>query len=190
MEKSRTAGDRERIMAKRESIGDPRRSFMAKGVLAAGALTLGATPFGTATGSAQREQTAVFSNNYYPEAGFDVVSPLQTSATVEILQADGEPVPEISQPDEWTGYIIRYDIGDVREAGITTFLFTRGQRLSAGSRGTIGEDASVLSSQLNLLSTSVTEETETGPQPLEEDEIDAFEEAIRDDDDDPENGGE
>lgn len=121
-------------------------------------------------GGAQRERTAVFSNHYYPGARFEVIAQLQTNTTVEILRADEDPVPEISQPDEWTGHIIRYDIGDIRESGITTFLFTRGRRLSPTESGTIGDDASVLSSRLNLLSTSVTEQTGEGRQPLEEDE--------------------
>ncbi|RKD97306.1 hypothetical protein ATJ93_0291 [Halopiger aswanensis] len=125
---------------------------MAKGALATGALALGG--FGTATVSAQEDQIAVFATDLYPGADFDVIAQLQESTTVEILQLDGETVSEISQPDEWTGHIIRYDIG--QESGITTFLFVRGAGLSAGDSGTLGEEASVLSSDLNLMSTSVS----------------------------------
>lgn len=137
-------------MSEYETRGGSRRSFMAKGVLAASALALGASAFGTATVSAQRAQTAVFSNNYYPGASFEVIAPLQTNTTVDRLRAEGETVPEIAQSNEWTGHIIRYD-----EAGITTFLFTRGQRLNADENGTMGDDASMFSSQLNLLATMV-----------------------------------
>ncbi|MDS0476870.1 calcium-binding protein [Natrinema sp. 1APR25-10V2] len=134
---------------------------MAKSALATGALTLGTGAFGTATVGAQQEQVAVFADSYYPGANFDVVDPLQQGTTVDILQVDDEPVAEISQPDEWTGHIIRYDIG--RGAGITTFLFVRGGRLSRGDSGTIGPDASVLSSNLNLLNTTL-DGGETGGQ--------------------------
>ncbi|WP_408957904.1 calcium-binding protein [Natrinema sp. 74] len=140
-------------MSERETTGDSRRSFMAKGALATGALTLGTGAFGTATVGAQEDQVAIFADSYYPGANFDVVAPLQTSTTVEVLQLDGETVEEISQPDEWNGHIIRYDIG--QQSGITTFLFVRGASLSRGDSGTIGEDASVLSSQLNLLNTTL-----------------------------------
>ncbi|WP_120246522.1 calcium-binding protein [Halopiger aswanensis] len=126
---------------------------MAKSALAAGALTLGTGAFGTATVAAQREQVAVFADSYYPGANFDVIDPLQQGTTVDILQVDDEPVTEISQPDEWTGHVIRYDIG--QGAGITTFLFVRGDRFSRGDSGTIGPEASVLSSDLNLLTTSL-----------------------------------
>ncbi|QRV17291.1 calcium-binding protein [Haloterrigena salifodinae] len=126
---------------------------MAKGALATGALTLGTGAFGTATVGAQGDQVAVFANNYYPGGNFDVIAPLQTSTTVEVLQLEGETIPEISQPDEWSGHIIRYDIG--QQSGITTFLFVRGQSLSADDSGTMGEEASVLSSDLNLLNTTL-----------------------------------
>ncbi|WP_229380236.1 calcium-binding protein [Haloterrigena salifodinae] len=140
-------------MSEQDITGDSRRSFMAKGALATGALTLGTGAFGTATVGAQGDQVAVFANNYYPGGNFDVIAPLQTSTTVEVLQLEGETIPEISQPDEWSGHIIRYDIG--QQSGITTFLFVRGQSLSADDSGTMGEEASVLSSDLNLLNTTL-----------------------------------
>ncbi len=126
---------------------------MTKGALATGALTLGTGAFGTATVGAQEDQVAVFASELYPGADFDVLAQLQASTTVEILQLDGETVPEISQPDEWNGHIIRYDIG--QQSGITSFLFARGTSLSAGDSGTLGDDASVLSADLNLMNTSL-----------------------------------
>lgn len=116
-------------------------------------LALGGGSFGTATVAAQQERVAVFAFKYYPGADFDVVAQLETSTTVNVLQSEGETVPEISQPDEWTGHIIRYDVG--QDAGITTFMFLRDQSLSAGDSGTLGTDASMLSPQLNLLNTSL-----------------------------------
>ncbi|WP_306054332.1 calcium-binding protein [Natronococcus wangiae] len=128
---------------------------MAKSALAAGALTLGTATIGTSVAGAQDgEEVAVFADNYYPGADFDVLARLETSTTVDTLQVDDETVPEISQPDEWNGHIIRYNIGG-ESGGITTFLYIRGASLSDGDSGTIAEDASVLSSDLNLLSTSV-----------------------------------
>ncbi len=130
---------------------------MARSTLATAALTLGTGAFGTAAVGAQQEQVAVFADSYHPGATFEVVAPLQQGTTVDILQVDDEPVAEISQPDEWTGHLIRYDIG--QGAGITTFLFVRGQGLNAGDSGTIGPAASVLSSDLNLLETTLGEGT-------------------------------
>ncbi|SEW26904.1 hypothetical protein SAMN05216285_3625 [Natrinema salifodinae] len=154
---------------------------MAKGALAAGALTLGTGAFGTATVGAQDDQVAVFANNFYPQASFDVLAQLETSTTVEILQVDGETVSEISQPDEWAGHIIRYDIG--QESGITSFLFVRGQSLSTDDSGTIGEDASVLNSDLNLLSASIDSGT-TGDTDTIEEDTDDDNGAIEEDTDD------
>lgn len=141
-------------MTRQDTTGDSRRSFLAKSALTTGTLALGTGAFGTATVGAQQERVAVFANNYYPGATFDVIDRIETGTTVDILMAEGDTVPEISQPDEWVGHIIRYQIGTA-ESGITTFLFAQGESLDAGDSGTIGEDASVLSSRLNLLSTSL-----------------------------------
>ncbi|SEH17689.1 hypothetical protein SAMN04487967_3340 [Natronorubrum sediminis] len=168
---------------------------MAKSALATGALALGTAGFGTATvGAQESDRVAVFANNYYPGADFSVIAVLETSTTVNILQDDDETVDEISQPDEWGGHIIRYDIGE--EAGITTFLFADGQQLSAGDTGTISEDASMLSPDLNLLSTSLDDAAEPDDDvddddDLEDDDLDDddldddddFEDDVDDDDD-------
>lgn len=97
----------------------------------------------------------VFSYDYEAESNFDVVAQLETSTTVRILQTvDEETVPEISQPDDYTGHIIRYESDDGPLAP-TTLLFVRGGSISAGESATLGGDASMFSSQLNLLTTSV-----------------------------------
>ena len=127
---------------------------MKKGALATGALTLGSATVTPAAADGQQERVAAFSFRFYPGASFDVVAQLEQSTTVEVLQEEGQTVPEISQPDEWTGHIIRYDTG--REGpGITAFLFIRGRSLNPGDSGTLATEASMLSSRLNLLSTSL-----------------------------------
>lgn len=102
----------------------------------------------------QDERVLVFSYDYYPGINFDVVSQLETGTTVSILQTvDEETVPEISQPDEYTGHIIRYDIGG--SVGITAFLFSRDVSLDAGDSGTLSDMGSMFSPTLNLMQTSV-----------------------------------
>ncbi|WP_049924399.1 calcium-binding protein [Halopiger djelfimassiliensis] len=176
-------------MTEQDTTGDSRRSFMAKGALATGALTLGTGAFGTATVQAQQVRVAVFANNYYPGASFEVVAPLEAGTTVDILRVDDETVPEISQPDEWGGHIIRYDIG--QDSGITTFMFIRGRLLSSGVEGQIGDEATVLSSDLNLLSTTASGNSDTDNDTVEEetDNEDLIEEPEEEDTNDTENGG-
>ncbi len=125
---------------------------MAKSALATGAVALGT--LGTGTVSAQAEEAAVFASALLPGVDFDVIAELPTSTTVDLLQAEGETLQTISQPDEWNGHIIRYDIG--QDSGYTTFLFVRGGRLSTDDSGSIGEEASVLAEELNLMSTTVS----------------------------------
>ena len=101
----------------------------------------------------QQDRALVFSYDYYPGTEFDVISQLETGTTVRILQTvDEETVPEISQPDDYTGHVVRYQVGP--GAGITSFLFLRDEALSAGDSGTMGEVASMFSPDLNLLQTS------------------------------------
>ncbi|WP_254764860.1 hypothetical protein [Natrinema marinum] len=100
-------------------------------------------------------QVLVFTYNYEAGESFDVVSQLETSTTVSILQtADGETVPEISQPDEYTGHVVRYSTDDGPQAP-SVLLFTRDQSYSSGDSATLGEDAQMFSTQLNLISTSI-----------------------------------
>ncbi|WP_226006335.1 calcium-binding protein [Natrinema salinisoli] len=167
-------------MSEQDTTGDSRRSFMAKGALATGALTLGTGAFGTATVGAQENEVAVFASGFFPGAEFTVLDELQTSTTVEVLQLEGETVDEISQPDEWTGHIIRYEIGS--ESGITTFMFVRGGSLSAGDSGTIASDASVLSPDLNLINTSLNGDDVETDETDETDEMNETEETEETDD--------
>lgn len=103
----------------------------------------------------QEESALVFSHDYEAGADFDVISALETSTTVNILQtADGETVPEISQPDDYNGYIIRYNGGDP-PLSPTTLLFVSGVSLSDDDSGTLGDSASMFSTQLNLMETTL-----------------------------------
>lgn len=103
----------------------------------------------------QEGQALVFSYDYKAGSTFDVISQLETGTTVRLLQtAEGESVPEISQPDEYNGYVIREQTQNGPLAP-TTVLFVRGQTFSSGDTATLGEDASMFSSQLNLLSTTL-----------------------------------
>uniref|UniRef100_A0A7D5GNQ9 Uncharacterized protein n=1 Tax=Natrinema halophilum TaxID=1699371 RepID=A0A7D5GNQ9_9EURY len=93
----------------------------------------------------------VFSYDYFPGGSFEVISELQQNTVVDMLVVGGETVDEISQPDEWSGYVIRYDMENDEAAGVTTFLFTRSEDLSVDDSESLGEDAQMFSPALNLL---------------------------------------
>ncbi|WP_227354543.1 twin-arginine translocation signal domain-containing protein [Haladaptatus salinisoli] len=133
-----------------------RRSFMKKGALATGALALGLGSAGSA--SAQGQNVLVYTYDYHPNVQFRVIQSLEQSTTVRLLsRPGGGNVPEISQPDDYNAYIIRYLLGggDGGQGQITTFVFGRDLSLNTGSTRSFSGDASVFSSTLNLLSTSI-----------------------------------
>ncbi len=133
-----------------------RRSFMKKGALATGALALGLGSAGSA--SAQSRNVLVYTYDYHPNVEFRVVNSLEKSTTVKLLEKPGGGnVPEISQPDNYNGYIIRYLLGGGNggQGQITTFVFGQGITLNQGDTRRFSGDASVFSSTLNLLSTTV-----------------------------------
>ncbi|ODR82947.1 hypothetical protein BG842_15190 [Haladaptatus sp. W1] len=135
---------------------EDRRSFMKKGALATGALALGLGSAGTA--AAQNQNVLVYTYDYHPNVEFRVENSLEKATTVRLLQRPGGGnVPEISQPDNYNGYIIRYLLGQNggSEAQITTFLFGDGLSLSQGDTRRLSGGASVFSSTLNLLSTNL-----------------------------------
>ncbi|WP_435153620.1 twin-arginine translocation signal domain-containing protein [Haladaptatus sp. DFWS20] len=130
-----------------------RRSFMKKGALAAGALALGLGSAGTAT--AQDNEMLVYTYAYHPNVPFRVENTLEQSTVVRLLaRPGGGDVPEISQPDDYSGWVVRYDLGG-QDASITTIVFSRGASLSSGDRRRLAGDASIFSSGLNLLSTNL-----------------------------------
>ncbi|EFW90418.1 hypothetical protein ZOD2009_20213 [Haladaptatus paucihalophilus DX253] len=135
---------------------EDRRSFMKKGALATGALALGLGSAGTA--AAQNQNVLVYTYDYHPNVEFRVENSLEKATTVRLLQRPGGGnVPEISQPDNYNGYIIRYLLGQNggSDAQITTFLFGDGLSLSQGDTRRLTGGASVFSSTLNLLSTDI-----------------------------------
>ncbi|GAA0223857.1 hypothetical protein ACFFQF_09195 [Haladaptatus pallidirubidus] len=130
-----------------------RRSFMKKGALATGALALGLGSAGTA--AAQDSEVLVYTYDYHPNVPFRVTNALEQSTTVRLLERPGGgDVPEISQPDDYSGYVIRYNLGG-QNAAITTMMFSRSASLSSGDRRRFSGDATIFSSELNLLSTNL-----------------------------------
>ncbi|KZN26313.1 hypothetical protein A4G99_21115 [Haladaptatus sp. R4] len=135
---------------------EDRRSFMKKGALATGALALGLGSAGSA--SAQGRNVLVYTYDYHPNVEFRVVNSLEKSTTVRLLEKPGGGnVSEISQPDNYNGYIIRYLLGGGGggQGQITTFMFAEGVSLSQGDTRRFSGSASVFSSTLNLLSTNL-----------------------------------
>ncbi len=101
------------------------------------------------------ERVLLFTYDYEAGATFDVVSQLEQGTSVRLLQTtEGETVPEIPQPDEYNGYVVRNQ-SDSGPLEPTTVLFVRGQTLSVDDSETLSEDASMFSSRLNLFSTSL-----------------------------------
>ncbi|WP_226006336.1 hypothetical protein [Natrinema salinisoli] len=95
----------------------------------------------------------VYTYNFEAGESFDVVSELETSTTVRALQtAEEETVSEISQPDEYNGYVIRYQVDDGPQ-GPTVLMFSRDATFDSGDTGTLGEDAQIFSTELNLIAT-------------------------------------
>ena len=107
--------------------------------------------------TAQGRNVLVYTYDYHPNVEFRVTHSLEKATTVRLLERPGGgTVPEISQPDDYNGYIIRYLLGGGSGQGqISTFIFLQGGTLSQGSTHQFSGDASVFSSELNLLSTSI-----------------------------------
>lgn len=104
----------------------------------------------------QEGRVLTFSYDYQAGRTFEVISRLQTSTTVRLLTLDDEEtIPEISQPDEYTGHVIRPESAADGALEPTTLLFIRGGSISPGESATFGTDVSMFSSDLNLLSTTV-----------------------------------
>ena len=138
-----------------ETDSDDRRSFLKKGALATGALALGLGSAGSA--SAQSRNVLVYTYDYHPNVEFRVTHSLEKATTVRLLERPGGgTVPEISQPDNYNGYIIRYLLGGGSGQGqISSFIFLQGGALSQGTTHRFSGNASIFSSELNLLSTSI-----------------------------------
>jgi hypothetical protein len=137
-----------------EQTDGSRRDFLKKAALTTGAVALGVSSAGTAAAQ-DTENVLVFADDYSPRTQFRVISQLPASITVRMLRRPGGgTVPEISQPDDYIGYAIRFNAGDRVVTG-GAFVFTR-RVLNDGSRHRFTSNASVFASDLSLLSTQIT----------------------------------
>jgi len=153
-----------------ESTDSERRSFLKKSALASTALALGGSGAASATEPVAAERTAVaqqtaqglvFAYDYWPLTPFLVINQLQTSTTVDILNGiDDEGIPEISQPDEFNGYVVNYRMTE-EGPGLYTTVFTEGS-LQRDERYQFEEDASMFSTDLNLLESTLTSQGNGG----------------------------
>ncbi len=135
------------------SADDSRREFMKKGLLAAGALGLGIAGVGTVAAQGDRD-VLVYFDDYVADSEFRVVSILPATITVRMLTLPGGgEAPEISQPDDYNGYAIRYVRG-TNVAG-SSYVFTKGT-LQERTKYRFSNQASVFSSRLGLLDTTVS----------------------------------
>ncbi len=126
---------------------------MRKGALTAGLLTVGLTATGTATAQDSSDEVLVFTDDYIARTPFRVISQLPQSITIRLLQLpNGNDVPELSQPDDYNGYSIRYGSGGSVIAA--SYVFTQ-QTLREGNRFRFSSDANIFSGRLNLVSATV-----------------------------------
>ncbi|WP_227355454.1 hypothetical protein [Haladaptatus salinisoli] len=130
-----------------------RRDFVKRGALAAG-FALGVTA--TENAAAQdRIEALVYTDDYIARTPFRVVAELPISITIQLLSLpNGNNVPEISQPDDYNGYTIRYSFGDGNVVD-ASYVFTTGT-LREGISYRFAPEANFLNGRLNLLSTTVS----------------------------------
>ncbi|WP_175424182.1 hypothetical protein [Haladaptatus sp. W1] len=169
-ENTDASGKEDAKLAQEESktLGNhSRRSFLKRGVVTASAIG-GLSVAGSATGLAQTSERAalqqskdvlVFLYGYQPNLPFRVLGTLEQVNTVRLLTPiRGGPAPEISQPDNYTGYIIGLVGLDVRTP---TFLFTQDSQLNinptqAFSGYQFSPEFASFSSELSLIETTIT----------------------------------
>ena len=137
-----------------ETTDDSRRDFLRKTAVATGALALGITGAGTAAAQDSDRNVLVFADDYSPRTNFRVISQLPASITVRMLRRPGGgTVPEISQPDDYIGYAIRFGAGGQVVTG-GAFVFTQ-RVLRERTTYRFTDEANVFSSDLSLLSTRI-----------------------------------
>ena len=133
--------------------GSSRRSFMKKGAVAAGAVALGTAASAGSAAANSGDQWLVFTDEYYPRAPWVPVSQLPQTTVVNILGLG--TTQEITQPDEYSGYIIQYQFAG-GNPGPIAMIFTRNGTLNVNSnaRQRFTNQAQVFSASLNLLQTT------------------------------------
>ncbi|WP_458184926.1 twin-arginine translocation signal domain-containing protein [Haladaptatus sp. NG-WS-4] len=133
---------------------DSRRDFMKKGALTASAVGLGLAGAGT-TAAQQRDDVLVYTDDYIARTPFRIVSQLPQSITIQLLRLpNGNTVPEISQPDDYNGYAMRYSTGNQNVIG-ASYVFTTGT-LQEDTRYRFATEANVFNGRLNLLNTTAS----------------------------------
>jgi len=137
----------------KDLLDSNRRSFMKKGALASGALALGLSGSGTVAAQ-EGEEALVFAYDYWPQTPFLVLNQLQTGTTVDILNGiDDEGIPEISQPDDFNGYVVNYRMQQ-DGPGLYTMIFTESS-LQQDEQYQFAGNAQMFSTELNLLETTI-----------------------------------
>jgi len=135
-----------------EPVTDGRGSLVKRG-----ALGLGVAGAAAAVGSAaaqEGEEALVFSDKYWPQTPFVVINQLQTSTTVDILNGiDDEGVAEISQPDDFNGYVVNYRMTE-DGPGMYTTIFTESS-LQRDEQYQFSGNAQMFSTELNVLETTI-----------------------------------
>lgn len=93
-------------------------------------------------------------DEYRPGMTVRVVDRLPAPIVVDLLRLpNGETVPVLTQPDEYTGYVVRSEFGRSRVRS-TTIVFTR-ESLESGARYAFEADGQVYSTRLYLLQATV-----------------------------------
>lgn len=135
----------------RDFTDDSRRSLAKRGTIAAGAVALGAGATAGTAGAQEDEEVVVFGNDYLSGVDFDVVSELEAQTVSNVLESgtEGGDGTVFEDPEDWDGYVIRYELDD--GSGILGLLFTEELDLSAGDSETMSEDASFRNAALNLV---------------------------------------
>jgi len=135
-----------------EPVTDGRGSLVKGGALGLG--VVGAAAAFTGASAQEGEEALVFSDKYWPQTPFVVINQIQTSTTVDILNGiDDEGIAEISQPDEFNGYVVNYRMTE-EGPGMYTTIFTEGS-LQRDERYQFSGDAQMFSTELNLLETTI-----------------------------------
>ncbi|MDS0478433.1 hypothetical protein [Natrinema sp. 1APR25-10V2] len=94
-------------------------------------------------------------HEYRPGLTVRVVDRLPAPITVQLLRLpNGTTVPELTQPDEYAGYVARTEPGADRVRS-TMIVFTRGS-LETDACYTFEADVQVFNTQLHLFETAVS----------------------------------
>ena len=138
-----------------ESTDGSRREQLKKGALAAGAVALGVSSSGTGAAQQVQQDVLTYFDDYQPGQTVRIIAQLPQDIVVSLLQLpNGNTIPEISQPDDYNGYVIRPTTGGNNRAVGATYMFTRAS-LSPDNRYQFGTSSNVFSSQLSLINTSL-----------------------------------